>query len=30
MTQDTRIEDWDAYSAGLRNRGKELGALTPS
>jgi AhpD family alkylhydroperoxidase len=29
MTTDTRIEDWDAYSAGLRERGKELGALHP-
>ncbi len=29
MTVDTRIEDWDGYSAGLRERGKELGALHP-
>jgi AhpD family alkylhydroperoxidase len=29
MTTDTRIEDWDAYSAALRERGKELGALHP-
>ncbi len=29
MTTDTRIEDWDSYSAGLRERGKELSALHP-
>lgn len=29
MTADTRIEDWDSYSAGLRERGKELSALHP-
>jgi AhpD family alkylhydroperoxidase len=29
MTEDTRIEDWDRYSAGLRDRGKELTALHP-
>lgn len=29
MTTDTRIEDWDSYSAGLRERGKELGTLHP-
>ena len=29
MTADTRIEDWDAYSAGLRDRGRELTALHP-
>jgi len=29
MTTDTRIEDWDDYSAGLRERGKELGTLHP-
>jgi AhpD family alkylhydroperoxidase len=29
VTTDTRIEDWDAYSAGLRERGKELSALHP-
>jgi AhpD family alkylhydroperoxidase len=29
MTNDTRIEDWDNYSAGLRERGKELSALHP-
>ena len=29
MTADTRIEDWDEYSAGLRARGKELQALHP-
>ena len=29
MTTDTRIEDWDAYSAGLRARGKELQGLHP-
>lgn len=29
MTTDTRIEDWDEYSAGLRARGKEMQALHP-
>lgn len=29
MTADTRIEDWDAYNAGLRGRGRELAALHP-
>lgn len=29
MTTDTRIEDWDSYSAGLRERGKEFGQLHP-
>jgi AhpD family alkylhydroperoxidase len=29
MTTDTRIEDWDGYSAGLRARGKELSELHP-
>jgi AhpD family alkylhydroperoxidase len=29
MTTDTRIEDWDSYSAGLRDRGKEFSALHP-
>jgi len=29
MTTDTRIEDWDSYNAGLRERGKELSALHP-
>ena len=29
MTTDTRIEDWDGYSAGLRDRGRELTALHP-
>jgi AhpD family alkylhydroperoxidase len=29
MTADTRIEDWDSYNAGLRERGKELQALHP-
>lgn len=29
MTTDTRIEDWDSYSAGLRERGKELAAMHP-
>jgi AhpD family alkylhydroperoxidase len=29
MTADTRIHDWDSYSAGLRDRGKELAALHP-
>lgn len=29
MTTDTRIEDWDSYSAGLRDRGRELTALHP-
>ncbi len=29
MTADTRIEDWDTYSAGLRDRGRELTALHP-
>ncbi len=29
MTTDTRIEDWDEYSAALRARGKELRALHP-
>jgi len=29
MTADTRIEDWDSYSAGLRDRGKELQVLHP-
>jgi AhpD family alkylhydroperoxidase len=29
MTADTRIEDWDGYSAALRARGKELSALHP-
>ncbi len=29
MTTDTRIEDWDGYSAALRERGKELSALHP-
>jgi AhpD family alkylhydroperoxidase len=29
MTADTRIEDWNNYSAGLRDRGKELRGLHP-
>jgi AhpD family alkylhydroperoxidase len=29
MTADTRIEDWDHYSAALRERGKEFTALHP-
>jgi AhpD family alkylhydroperoxidase len=29
MTTDTRINDWDEYSAGLRERGKEFSALHP-
>jgi AhpD family alkylhydroperoxidase len=29
MTTDTRIEDWDAYSGALRERGKEFSALHP-
>ena len=29
MTADTRIEDWDSYSEGLRARGKELAGLHP-
>ena len=29
MTADTRIEDWDSYNAGLKERGKELAALHP-
>jgi AhpD family alkylhydroperoxidase len=29
MTTDTRINDWDAYSAGLRERGKEFSQLHP-
>ena len=29
MTTDTRIQDWDEYSAGLRARGKEMQALHP-
>jgi AhpD family alkylhydroperoxidase len=29
MTTDTRIEDWDSYSAALRDRGKEFSALHP-
>lgn len=29
MTADTRIHDWDAYNAGLRDRGKELRGLHP-
>ena len=29
MTTDTRIEDWDEYSAGLRARGREMQALHP-
>jgi AhpD family alkylhydroperoxidase len=29
MTTDTRIHDWDSYSAGLRDRGRELKALHP-
>jgi AhpD family alkylhydroperoxidase len=29
MTTDTRIEDWDSYSAGLRDRGRELRELHP-
>jgi hypothetical protein len=29
MTTDTRIADWDSYSAGLRARGKELTELHP-
>lgn len=29
MTTDTRIADWDAYSAALRERGKEFGQLHP-
>jgi len=29
MTADTRIEDWDSYSSGLRERGKELATLHP-
>ena len=29
MTTDTRIEDWDTYNSGLRDRGKELAAMHP-
>lgn len=29
MTIDTRIQDWDSYSAGLRDRGAELKTLHP-
>jgi AhpD family alkylhydroperoxidase len=29
MTTDTRIEDWDAYSGALRDRGREFSALHP-
>jgi AhpD family alkylhydroperoxidase len=29
MTTDTRIEDWDGYSAALRARGKEFSELHP-
>ena len=29
MTIDTRIEDWDGYSAGLRDRGREMTVLHP-
>jgi AhpD family alkylhydroperoxidase len=29
MTTDTRIEDWDNYTAALRARGKELSELHP-
>jgi AhpD family alkylhydroperoxidase len=29
MTTDTRIEDWDGYSAALRARGRELSSLHP-
>ncbi|CAA9239268.1 MAG: hypothetical protein AVDCRST_MAG08-1518 [uncultured Acetobacteraceae bacterium] len=29
MTADTRIEDWDSYNAGLRDRGRELTGLHP-
>ena len=29
MTSDTRIHDWDAYNAGLRDRGRELRELHP-
>ncbi|MBR0647453.1 carboxymuconolactone decarboxylase family protein [Plastoroseomonas hellenica] len=29
MTADTRIENWDEYSAGLRDRGKDLRGLHP-
>jgi AhpD family alkylhydroperoxidase len=29
MTTDTRITDWDEYSAALRERGKEFGQLHP-
>lgn len=29
MTTDTRIEDWDGYSAALRERGKEFSQLHP-
>jgi AhpD family alkylhydroperoxidase len=29
MTTDTRIEDWDSYSAALRDRGKEFSQLHP-
>jgi AhpD family alkylhydroperoxidase len=29
MTTDTRIEDWDGYSAALRERGKEFNQLHP-
>jgi AhpD family alkylhydroperoxidase len=29
MTTDTRIEDWDEYSAALRDRGKQFSALHP-
>jgi AhpD family alkylhydroperoxidase len=29
MTTDTRIEDWDSYSAGLRDRGREFKDLHP-
>ena len=29
MTEDSRIEDWDAYNAALRERGKQFTALHP-
>lgn len=29
MTKNTRIEDWNTYGAGLRERGRELTALHP-
>jgi len=29
MTTDTRIEDWDGYSARLREVGREMGQLHP-